>query len=115
MQIKNLAADVCLDRAVVLQLLRNPPASLLLMSAALPDKLISPISEPENKPLETVSSEIVADVAQPEINLEVPVHDMQSSWPTRKRLKKVQVDTLERVYARTKRPTVSHVSYALVL
>ena len=115
MQIKNLAADVCLDRAVVLQLLRNPPASLLLMSAALPDKLISPISEPENKPLETVSSEIVADVAQPETDLVVPVHAMQSSWSARKRLKKVQVDTLERVYARTKRPTVSHVSYALVL
>ncbi|PSS01135.1 Protein OVEREXPRESSOR OF CATIONIC PEROXIDASE like [Actinidia chinensis var. chinensis] len=108
--IKNLAAELCLDRAVVLQLLRNPPASLLLMSAALPDKLISPISEPESKPLETVSSEIVADVPQPETDLVVPVHAMQSSWSARKRLKKVQVDTLQRVYARTKRPTNAMVS-----
>ncbi|GMQ03160.1 hypothetical protein CsSME_00049066 [Camellia sinensis var. sinensis] len=108
--IKNLAADVCLDRAVVLQLLRDPPPSLLLMSAALPDKPISVISEPESKPLEEVSSETAADVAQPEAMVNLPVHVMQKSWSARKRLKKVQVETLERVFDRTKRPTNAMIS-----
>ncbi|XP_028073249.1 protein OVEREXPRESSOR OF CATIONIC PEROXIDASE 3-like [Camellia sinensis] len=110
LQIKNLAADVCLDRAVVLQLLRDPPPSLLLMSAALPDKPISVISEPESKPLEEVSSETAADVAQPEAMVNLPVHVMQKSWSARKRLKKVQVETLERVFDRTKRPTNAMIS-----
>lgn len=48
-----------------------------------------------------------ADVEQPESKVKVPVHVMQSDWSARKRLKKVQVQTLERVYARTKRPSVS--------
>ncbi|XP_058203966.1 protein OVEREXPRESSOR OF CATIONIC PEROXIDASE 3-like isoform X3 [Rhododendron vialii] len=103
--IKNLAADVCLDRAVVLKLLRDPPPKLLLMSATLPDKPISPILEPKSEPLEKVSSDAAAEVKQPKSKVEVPVHVMQSSWSGRKRLKKVQVRTLERVYARTKRPT----------
>jgi len=114
-QIKNLAADVCLDRAVVLQLLRDPPPNLLLMSAALPDKLSSVITEAESKSLEAVPSETLADEAQPEAVMKGPVHVMQSSWSARKRLKKVQVETLERVYCRTKRPTVSDTCYALIL
>ncbi|XAR70954.1 hypothetical protein NMG60_11028010 [Bertholletia excelsa] len=108
-RIKNLAADVCLDRAVVLQLLRDPPPNLLLMSAALPDKPPA-ISEAESKPQETVSSGIVADVAEPQAKVKVPVHVMHSSWSAQKRLKKVQVETLERVYSRTKRPTNAMVS-----
>ncbi|KAH7841589.1 hypothetical protein Vadar_031833 [Vaccinium darrowii] len=103
--IKNLAADVCLDRAVVLKLLRDPPPNLLLMSATLPDKPISPILDPESDPQEKVSSDAAADVEQPESKVKVPVHVMQSDWSARKRLKKVQVQTLERVYARTKRPS----------
>lgn len=107
LQIKNLAADVCLDRAVVLKLLRDPPPNLLLMSATLPDKPISPILDPESEPQEKVSSDAAADVEQPESKVKVPVHVMQSDWSARKRLKKVQVQTLERVYARIKRPSVS--------
>ncbi|KAI8569056.1 hypothetical protein RHMOL_Rhmol02G0248500 [Rhododendron molle] len=103
--IKNLAADVCLDRAVVLKLLRDPPPKLLLMSATLPDKPVSPILEPESEPLVKVSSDAAAEAKQSKSKVEVPVHVMQSSWSGRKRLKKVQVRTLERVYARTKRPT----------
>lgn len=110
LQIKNLAADVCLDRAVVLKLLRDPPPKLLLMSATLPDKPVSPILEPESEPLVKVSSDAAAEAKQPKSKVEVPVHDMQSSWSGRKRLKKVQVRTLERIYARTKRPTVSDIS-----
>ncbi|KAL6985289.1 hypothetical protein U1Q18_018665 [Sarracenia purpurea var. burkii] len=108
--IKNLAADVCLDRATVLQLLRDPPPNLLLLSAALPDKPSSLIPERENKPLQTVSSETAADVEQDEAKTNLPVHVMLSSWSARKRLKKVQVETLERVYARTKRPTNAMIS-----
>ncbi|KAF7151489.1 hypothetical protein RHSIM_Rhsim02G0195700 [Rhododendron simsii] len=103
--IKNLAADVCLDRAVVLKLLRDPPPKLLLMNATLPDKPVSPILEPESEPLVKVSSDAAAEAKQPKSKVEVPVHAMRSSWSGRKRLKKVQVRTLERVYARTKRPT----------
>ncbi|THG13019.1 hypothetical protein TEA_005131 [Camellia sinensis var. sinensis] len=80
------------------------------MSAALPDKPISVISEPESKPLEEVSSETAADVAQPEAMVNLPVHVMQKSWSARKRLKKVQVETLERVFDRTKRPTNAMIS-----
>ncbi|CAI0416722.1 unnamed protein product [Linum tenue] len=37
----------------------------------------------------------------------LPVHVMYHKWNAQKRLKKVHVQTLERVYRRTKRPTVS--------
>ncbi|KAA8525437.1 hypothetical protein F0562_007296 [Nyssa sinensis] len=108
--IKNLAADLCLDRAIVLELLRDPPPNLLLMSAALPDKPVSTILEPETKPMETISLNTSADVAKPEAKVDVPVHVMQSRWSAQKRLKKVQVETLERVYKRTKRPTNAMIS-----
>lgn len=65
--------------------------------------------EPESKPQETVPIEI-SDVARPEAKVEMPVHVMQSSWSAQKRIKKVQLETLEQVYRRSKRPTVSPIT-----
>ncbi|OIT35568.1 PREDICTED: protein OVEREXPRESSOR OF CATIONIC PEROXIDASE 3 [Nicotiana attenuata] len=107
--IKNLAAELCLDRAVVLELLRNPPPNLLLLSDALPDEPVPRMIEPESKPQETVSIEI-SDVARPVAKVETPVHVMQSSWSAQKRIKKVQLETLEQVYRRSKRPTNAMIS-----
>ncbi|XP_047324051.1 protein OVEREXPRESSOR OF CATIONIC PEROXIDASE 3 [Impatiens glandulifera] len=115
--IKNLAADLCLERAVVLKLLRDPPPDLLLLSAALPDKPDSnvmvpnksamTVSELESETLESAASEgAIIDLTSEEKG-EVPIHVMQGDWSSRKRLKKVQVGTLERVYRRSKRPTNS--------
>lgn len=109
MQIKNLAADVCLDRAVVLELLRDPPPHLVLLSAALPDKPISTISEPSSIPLETVPLENTTDTAETKTTVEMPVHVMQRNWAAKKRIKKKQLETLELVYQRSQRPTVSNV------
>lgn len=106
MQIKNLAADLFLDRAVVLKLLRDPPPNLVMLSATLPDKPVSTILEPVEK-VETVHLETETQTAKPEVKVKVPVHVMQRDWYAKKRLKKVQVRTLEQIYARTKRPTVS--------
>lgn len=111
--IKSLAAELCLDRAVVLELLRDPPPNLLMMSAALPDKpapKIEPVptisvSVPETESMETVHEETSVDAAAPRTKEKVPIHVMQHTWSAQKRLKKAQVDTLERVYRRTKRPT----------
>ncbi|KAF6164575.1 hypothetical protein GIB67_025401 [Kingdonia uniflora] len=108
--IKSLAAELCLDRAVVLGLLRDPPPNLLLLSAALPDKIIPKTSEPDIKPVEPSLLETTVDAVDPELTEQVPVHMMQSRWSTQKRLKKVQIDTLERVYNRSKRPTNAMVS-----
>lgn len=107
-QIKNLAAELCLDRAVVLEMLRDPPPSLLMMSAALPDEPPPTISVIETKPIETVV-EITADTTKPDTNGKVPIHVLQQKFSAQKRLKKVHVQTLESVYRRTKRPTVSEV------
>lgn len=109
MQIKNLAADVCLDRAVVLELLRDPPPHLLLLSAALPDKPISTISEPPSIPLETVPLEKATDNAETKTTVETPVHVRQRNWAAKKRIKKKQLETLELVYRRSQRPTVSNI------
>ncbi|KAK6118343.1 hypothetical protein DH2020_047914 [Rehmannia glutinosa] len=108
--IKNLAADLCLERAVVLKLLRDPPPNLVMLSATLPDKPVSTISNPVEELVETVPSETTTDIAKPEVKEKVPVHVMQSNWSARKRLKKVQVETLEQVYKRTKRPTNAMIS-----
>ncbi|OVA00463.1 Homeobox domain [Macleaya cordata] len=117
--IKSLAAELCLDRALVLELLRDPPPNLLLMSAALPDKVVSTTSEPETKSVEPStetmdvmepSMETSVDVIEAEPSVKVPVHVMQSRWTAQKRLKKVQIETLERVYNRTKRPTNAMIS-----
>ncbi|XP_038700466.1 protein OVEREXPRESSOR OF CATIONIC PEROXIDASE 3-like isoform X1 [Tripterygium wilfordii] len=104
--IKSLAAELCLDRAVVLELLRDPPPNLVMMSAALPDHESAPtILEPETKPVLTVPEEGAMDTVKSETEEKLPVHVRQQRWFAQKRLKKVQVETLERVYRRTKRPT----------
>ncbi|KAL0407646.1 UNVERIFIED_CONTAM: protein OVEREXPRESSOR OF CATIONIC PEROXIDASE 3 [Sesamum radiatum] len=108
--IKNLAAELCLDRAVVLKLLRDPPPNLVMMSATLPDKPVSTILDPVEKPVETVPLEAKTHLTKPEVEVKVPVHVMQSNWSARKRLKKVQVETLEQVYKRSKRPTNAMIS-----
>lgn len=112
MQIKNLSAELGLDRAFVLELLRDPPANILLVSSSLPDKITETQNEPEPEPeikMETVEISPAAEihVAKREPEIKEPVHVMQTRWFMQKRLKKVQVETLERVYLRTKRPTVS--------
>lgn len=118
--IKNLAAELCLDRSIVLDMLRDPPPNLLLISAALPDTPKQIISEPETtkqiiseletRPMETVPAETTTDIARPEEKGKTPIHVMQNKWSTQKRLKKVHVKTLEKVYTRTKRPTNAMVS-----
>ncbi|GJN38757.1 hypothetical protein PR202_gb27826 [Eleusine coracana subsp. coracana] len=114
--IKNLAGELGLDRALVIELLRNPPPKLLLISDSLPDE--TPL-KPEVKEIEP-SSYIIADEAEAEaaashateINpeMELPVHVRNAEWSARKRLKKVQLETLERVYLRSKRPTNTMIS-----
>ncbi|KAF8687685.1 hypothetical protein HU200_042607 [Digitaria exilis] len=107
--IKNLAGELGLDRAVVIELLRNPPPKLLLMSDSLPDEAPS---KPEVKELEPPSSITVdeVDTSENEPQVELPVHVMSAEWSARKRLKKVQLETLERVYLRSKRPTNAMIS-----
>ncbi|XP_038712422.1 protein OVEREXPRESSOR OF CATIONIC PEROXIDASE 3-like isoform X2 [Tripterygium wilfordii] len=104
--IKSLAAELCLDRAVVLELLREPPPNLVMMSAVLPDHEPAPrVLEPETKTVLTVPEERDANNVKSETEEKLPVHARQQKWFAQKRLKKVQVETLERVYRRTKRPT----------
>ncbi|KAL4029771.1 protein OVEREXPRESSOR OF CATIONIC PEROXIDASE 3 [Cucumis melo var. makuwa] len=107
--IKSLAAELCLDRTIVLDLLREPPPSLLMLSASLPDTPTPSIIE--TKTLQTTDEEpLVVDTAEEAEVKKVPVHVMQQSWAAQKRLKKVQIETLERVYRRTKRPTNAMIS-----
>ena len=115
LQIKNLAAELCLDRALVLQMLCDPPPNLLMLSAALPDAPAPKKSVPEPEPEETIVEATVetvfetdTDAAVVEAAVKVPVHVRQQKFSAQKRLKKVHLDTLERVYRRTKRPTVNN-------
>ncbi|GMI88629.1 hypothetical protein HRI_002532200 [Hibiscus trionum] len=110
--IKNLAAELCLDRAVVLELLREPPPELLMMTATLPDELVKrePEPVPEIEHIETAVSETTMDSVKHEPKVKEPVHVMQQRWSAQKRLKKVQVETLEKVYRRSKRPTNTMIS-----
>lgn len=113
--IKNLAAETCLDRAFVLELLRDPPPKLLLMSASLPDIpaptiLGSKTKHEEDVPSKNAIESEELDSKKPGSKVKVPVHAMQSSWSAQKRIKKVQLNTLERVYERTKRPTNAMIS-----
>ncbi|XP_051138405.1 protein OVEREXPRESSOR OF CATIONIC PEROXIDASE 3 isoform X2 [Andrographis paniculata] len=108
-RVKNLAADLCLDRAVVLRLLRDPPPNLVMLSATLPDKPDSTISG-TMKEVEAVSLETETSTTKPEVKAEVPVHVKQHNWSAKKRLKKMQLQTLEQVYERSKRPTNAMVS-----
>ncbi|KAL5975291.1 hypothetical protein ACLOJK_031970 [Asimina triloba] len=114
--IKSLAGELGLDRAVVLELLREPPPDLLLMCASLPDKVIttpveptSPLVEkPESKPAEYSSA--AADAKEQKPAVKAPVHVMYNKWSSQKRIKKIQLETLERIYSRTKRPTNAMIS-----
>ncbi|KAJ9546676.1 hypothetical protein OSB04_019219 [Centaurea solstitialis] len=108
--IKNLAADLCLDRAIVLELLRDPPPELLMLSATLPDKPNPTVLEPVIKPEDVALLASERDALKDKATTKAPVHQMQSSWSAQKRLKKVDVETLERVYRRSKRPTNAMIS-----
>ncbi|KAK8568737.1 hypothetical protein V6N13_106626 [Hibiscus sabdariffa] len=110
--IKTLAAELCLDRAVVLELLREPPPELLMMSATLPDEPVKrePETVPEIEHIETEVSETTIDSVKHEPKVKEPVHVMQQRWSAQKRLKKVHVETLEKVYRRSKRPTNTMIS-----
>lgn len=119
--IKNLAAELCLDRALVLQMLRDPPPNLLMLSAALPDEPAPKQSVPEETTVETTVETVVetsvetvvettTNAAEVETAVKVPIHVRQQKFAAQKRLKKVHLDTLERVYRRTKRPTNAIVS-----
>jgi hypothetical protein len=115
LQIKTLAADLCLDRHLVLDLLRNPPPNLLMLSLSIPDEPTPSGIVPENTPGETLYKETSVDNAdheESESKSNLPIHTMQQNWSSRKRLKKTQLDTLERVYMRSKRPTVSKTCHA---
>ncbi|XP_022749509.1 protein OVEREXPRESSOR OF CATIONIC PEROXIDASE 3 [Durio zibethinus] len=111
--IKTLAAELCLDRAVVLELLREPTPELLMMSATLPDEPVKREPVLETKHIETNALETTVDAVKyepEESKVKEPVHVMQHRWSARKRLKKVQVETLEKVYRRSKRPTNAMIS-----
>ncbi|PPS03905.1 hypothetical protein GOBAR_AA16754 [Gossypium barbadense] len=118
MKIKTLAAELCLDRAVVLELLREPPPELLMISATLPDEPVKKELEPEPEPepmpetkhVETLAFETTMDNVKHEPKVKEPIHVMQQRWSAQKRLKKVQIDTLEKVYRRSKRPTNTMIS-----
>ncbi|CAI0415026.1 unnamed protein product [Linum tenue] len=111
-QIKNLAGDLCLERSVVLDLLRDPPPSLVMLSAALPDEPEPSLPVQATTPVESVTEEmnVEEDGVKDESKVNLPVHVMYHKWNAQKRLKKVHVQTLERVYRRTKRPTNTMVS-----
>ncbi|OIW15023.1 hypothetical protein TanjilG_24132 [Lupinus angustifolius] len=108
--IKNLAADLCLDRALVLELLRNPPPSLLMLSLSLPDEPTETVTLLETQPREIVQEEMTTDPSESGPKAKVPVHAMQRTWSAQKRLKKTQLYTLEKVYKRSKRPTNTMIS-----
>ncbi|KAL6602946.1 hypothetical protein ACP70R_043307 [Stipagrostis hirtigluma subsp. patula] len=108
--IKNLAGELGLDRALVIELLRNPPPKLLLMSDSLPDEDSS--NKPEIKEIEPSDTSVLdeVDATETKPQMELPIHVMSAEWSARKRLKKVQLETLERVYLRSKRPTNAMIS-----
>ncbi|GAY45062.1 hypothetical protein WN943_000342 [Citrus x changshan-huyou] len=108
--VKSLAAELCLDRAVVLEMLGDPPPNLLMLSATLPDKPTPTVLVNEVKHSEPIVAETTVHAVEPKSKVEEPVHDRQHRWSAQKRLKKVQVKTLEMVYRRSKRPTDAMIS-----
>ncbi|KAK4755887.1 hypothetical protein SAY87_009644 [Trapa incisa] len=110
--IKSLASELGLDRVIVLKLLRDPPPNLLMMSATLPDEPEQILLVPQTDAVELVREKTMVEVAEsvPETKVAAPVHVMHQRWSSQKRLKKVQVETLQRVYRRTKRPTNAMIS-----
>ncbi|XP_014751799.1 protein OVEREXPRESSOR OF CATIONIC PEROXIDASE 3 [Brachypodium distachyon] len=105
--IKNLAGELGLDRGLVIELLRNPPPKLLLMSDSLPDEAPSKPQVEEIEPSPVVDE---VDATETKPQMDIPIHVMSAEWSTQKRLKKVQLETLERIYLRSKRPTNTMVS-----
>ncbi|KAK9149682.1 hypothetical protein Scep_008439 [Stephania cephalantha] len=77
--IKSLAAELCLDRALVLELLRDPPPNLLLLSAALPDKVEPTNLELETEIVEPSPPEEVASTEEPEPEMNEPIHNAMIS------------------------------------
>ncbi|KAJ4782323.1 overexpressor of cationic peroxidase 3 [Rhynchospora pubera] len=109
--IKKLSEEVVLDRATVLELLRNPPPGLLLMSDSLRDEPRPlPPAEPKNNEIGSSISSDDMEVKSKGTELEVKQQAPQQPLPPQKRLKRAQVETLERVYSRTKRPTNEMIS-----
>ncbi|KAK9031708.1 hypothetical protein V6N11_055999 [Hibiscus sabdariffa] len=108
--IKTLVVELFLDRVVVLEFLCVPPPKLLMMSATLPDEPIKrePEPMPETKHIETEAFEATMDNVKHEPKVKETIHVMQQRWSAQKRLKKVQVETLEKVYRRSKRYTISN-------
>ncbi|KAF4363677.1 hypothetical protein F8388_026285 [Cannabis sativa] len=99
-----LAAELCLDRAVVLEMLREPPPSLLMMAATLPDdEPTGPIITVTDT--KTIEEAVVEETPKLETSAKVPVHVKQQRLSSQKRIKKVDIQTLENVYRRSKRPT----------
>ncbi|XP_004501314.1 protein OVEREXPRESSOR OF CATIONIC PEROXIDASE 3 [Cicer arietinum] len=108
--IKSLAAELCLDRGLVLDLLRNPPPNLLMLSLSIPDEPTPSAILLETTPGETLYKETSEDHAESGPKSNLPIHTMQQSWSAKKKLKKAQLDTLNRVYRRSKRPTNAMIS-----
>ncbi|XP_068312294.1 protein OVEREXPRESSOR OF CATIONIC PEROXIDASE 3-like [Pyrus communis] len=103
--IKTLASELCLDRAVVLELLREPPPTLLMMCTALPVEPATVVSVSQTKSVETAAEttgetvvETTTDSVELESAVKVPFHARQQQFSAQKRLKKAQVETLEGVY-----------------
>lgn len=117
--ILDLCGELNLARPLVLELLREPPPELLMMSASLPDTPEPAISTPETVEAESASGETQIEptepiepaepsMADPEVKL--PIHVLQSTWSAQKRIKKAHIATLEKVYYRSKRPTDAMIS-----
>jgi len=80
-----------------------------MLSATLPDEK-PPVAAPENSspdpsPVESSSAEDVVVEPKEKVKDEA-VHVMQQRWSAQKRVKKAHIETLEKVYRRSKRPTV---------
>lgn len=92
-------------------MLRDPPPKLLMLSATLPDEKPA-VAAPENSsldslPVESSSAEdVVAVETEGKVEEGEAVHVMQQRWSAQKRVKKAHIGTLEKVYRRSKRPTV---------
>lgn len=96
-------------------MLRNPPSDLLLLSASLPDIVLKQPVQIENKFIEEEEdpSPLIEPIVKPDSEAKTPIRLIQSRWSTEKKLKKMQVQVLEKVYHRTKRPTVSIDAYLI--
>lgn len=89
-----------------------------MLSLSIPDEPTPSAILLETTPGETLYKETSEDHAESGPKSNLPIHTMQQSWSAKKKLKKAQLDTLNRVYRRSKRPTVSktcHVSMSQVL